>query len=89
MGKGSKREKKRETLAKGQVIRSRRTWKLQLCLGRSQDKKEGRQYQKINPDLEIFKLEGIYFQTLKVDSMRPTGLISCVLCKVLNVLTCY
>jgi hypothetical protein len=42
--KESKKEKKRETLAKVQVIQSRRTLKLQLCLVRSEDKEEGRQY---------------------------------------------
>ena len=40
----SKKEKKRETLAKVQVIQSRRTLKLQLCLVRSEGKEEGMQY---------------------------------------------
>jgi hypothetical protein len=56
----SKRKKKRETWAETQVIRSRNTWKLQLCLGKSEDKEERGQYQKIDSDIKISKLKRVY-----------------------------
>jgi len=85
-GKRSKREKKRGTLAKRKVIRSRRTWKLQLCMGMSEDR-EGGQYQKNKFRFEVSKLKRYILSNLKGD-MRPVRLIFGVQCKVLNILTC-
>jgi hypothetical protein len=68
----------KETLAKVQEIQSSRILKFQFWLVRFGDKGKGKQQKKLILIWIFLSLEGIYIQTLKVESMRPAGLISCV-----------